>query len=114
MVSLSRFRRMCLSREGTTETPHFDRAAFRVVRIYATLKADDKTANLKLEPDEQALLSELHPGIFVPVAGGWGQQGWTTVHLAKVSEPVLSQALRSAWSGAQPTAKSIKSKRRPK
>jgi hypothetical protein len=114
MVSISRFRRICLSLEGTSETPHFDRAAFRVARIYATLKTDDETANLKFEPDEQALLCEMHPGIFVPVAGGWGKQGWTSVHLAKVSEPVLSQALRSAWSGAHPKPKSVTSKRRPK
>ena len=30
-------RRMALSLEGTTEAPHFDRAAFKVARIYVTL-----------------------------------------------------------------------------
>lgn len=114
MVTPSRFRAICLSLEGTTETPHFDRAAFRVARIYATLKVEDKTANLKLEPDEQALMCKLHPGAIVPVAGGWGEQGWTTVHLGKVAEPVLSQLAKSAWSGAQPRPKKSPSRRRPK
>ena len=46
-------RRIALSLAGTTEAPHFDRTAFKVKRIYATLAADGKTANLKLDPDEQ-------------------------------------------------------------
>ena len=45
-------RRIALSLEGTTEAPHFDRAAFKVARIYATLAAGGRTANLKLSPDE--------------------------------------------------------------
>jgi hypothetical protein len=39
------FRRVALSLEGTTEAPHFDRTAFKVKRIYATLAGDEKTAN---------------------------------------------------------------------
>lgn len=102
MVTPSRFRQICLSLKGTKETPHASRAAFRVARIYATLKADEASANVKLGLDEQALLAELHPGVMVPVPGGWGRMGWTTVHLAKVAEPVLSQMLASAWTTALP------------
>ncbi|MGB0086414.1 MAG: MmcQ/YjbR family DNA-binding protein, partial [Rhodomicrobiaceae bacterium] len=40
-------RRMALSLEGTTEAPHFDRAAFKVARIYVTLAGDGRTANFK-------------------------------------------------------------------
>jgi hypothetical protein len=53
--------------EGTTEAPHFDRAAFKVRRIHATLPADGKTANLMLTADEQALKCELAPDVLRPV-----------------------------------------------
>src|SRR4029079_5340633 len=40
MATASDLRRVALSLEGTTEAPHFDRAAFKVKRIYTTLAAD--------------------------------------------------------------------------
>jgi hypothetical protein len=46
-------KRIALALAGTSEAPHFDRTAFKVKRIYATLAADAKTANLKFTPDEQ-------------------------------------------------------------
>src|SRR3954451_24776874 len=45
-------RRMALALVGTSEAPHFDRAAFKVMRIYVTLAADGRTANFKFSPDE--------------------------------------------------------------
>ena len=39
MAKASDLRRMALQLEGTTEAPHFDRAAFKVARIYVTLAA---------------------------------------------------------------------------
>lgn len=101
MATARDLRSIALSLEGTTESPHFDRAAFRVSRIYATLAADGKSANLKFTPEEQSLWMEMAPLALVPVAGGWGAQGWTTVVLAKVTKPVLEQALRTAWTGAR-------------
>ena len=62
-------RRLALSLEGTTEAPHFDRAAFKVTRIYATLAADGKTANLKLSPEEQEFKCMLAPDAFSPTHG---------------------------------------------
>jgi hypothetical protein len=53
MASGKDLRRIALSLEGTSEAPHFDRAAFKVARIYVTLAADGKTANFKFSPDEQ-------------------------------------------------------------
>ena len=46
---------MALELEGTAEAPHFDRAAFKVARIYVTLAADGRTANFGFTPDEQEL-----------------------------------------------------------
>jgi hypothetical protein len=46
-------RRIALSLEGTNEAPHFDRAAFKVRRIYVTLAHDEKTANFMFTPEQQ-------------------------------------------------------------
>ena len=48
MATANDLRRMALKLEGTTEAPHFDRAAFKVARIYVTLAADGRTANFRL------------------------------------------------------------------
>lgn len=97
MVTAKRFRALCLSLDDTSEAPHFDRAAFRTPkRIYATLAADDKTANLRLAPPHQEMLCAAKPEAFWPVKGAWGAQGWTTVTLAAVDEASLLAALRDA------------------
>jgi YjbR len=105
MVTAGEFRKLALSLEGTTELPHFDRAAFRVTRIYATLAADGKSANLKLLPDEQALKIETLPDAFAPVSGKWGDHGWTTVCLSQIKQPALLVSLRTAWLHARPHSK---------
>jgi hypothetical protein len=91
------FRRIALSLEGTTEAPHFERAAFKVRRIYATLAPDGRTANLMLTPDEQALKCEVAPDAFSRIPNAWGQRGATTAALAKLTVPELRDALESAW-----------------
>jgi hypothetical protein len=90
-------RRLALALAGTTEAPHFDRAAFKVARIYVTLAADGRTANFKFTPDEQEFKCMMAPEAFVPVPGGWGRQGWTTATLAAMSSPELEDALETAW-----------------
>src|SRR6218665_2925693 len=40
MTTASEFRAIAMSLPESTEAPHFDRAAFKVKRIYATLAAD--------------------------------------------------------------------------
>ena len=54
-------RRLALALAGTIEAPHFDRAAFKVARIYVTLAADGRTANFKFTPDEQEFKCMLAP-----------------------------------------------------
>lgn len=102
MVSASQFRRIALALDGVTEAPHFDRAAFKVARIFATLAADGRSFNLKLEPEEQEFKCMTAPDVFTPVPGGWGRQGWTTVLLARIAVPELKQALEMAWRHALP------------
>jgi hypothetical protein len=89
-------RRIALSLEGTTEAPHFDRAAFKVKRIYVTMAADGRTANLKLTPDEQAFKTMMAPDVFRPVDNDWGRQGWTEMTLAAATGDDLRAALEMA------------------
>lgn len=102
MSSAEDLRRIALSLEGTVEAPHFDRTAFKVARIYATLAADGLSANLKLAPEEQEFKCLLVPEAFSPVANAWGRQGWTTVKLAALPAGELRDALEVAWRHAVP------------
>jgi hypothetical protein len=100
MATSSVLRTIALSLPGTTEAPHFDRAAFKVKRIYATLAADGLTVNLKLTPDEQEFKAMLAPEAFVPIDNAWGRQGWTMVVLDQISEAELRAALEMAHAHA--------------
>src|SRR6267378_3629953 len=97
MASGKDLRRIALSLQGTTEAPHFDRAAFRVARIYVTLAADGRTANFKFLPEEQEFKCKIASDAFAPVAGGWGKLGWTTATLSALSVPELKDALETSW-----------------
>jgi len=110
MSSARDFRRIALSLHGTTEAPHFDRTAFKVARIYATLAADGRSANLRLAPDEQEFKCLLAPKAFGAVPNAWGKQGWTTVTLANINVTELKAALEMAW--RQAAAKKSKKKSR--
>jgi len=101
MATARDLRRLALALEGTSEAPHFDRAAFKVATIYVTLAADGKTANFKFSAEEQELRCSLQPRAFAPVAGGWGAMGYTTGTLAALSVGELEDALRTAWGQAQ-------------
>jgi len=97
MATAEDLRRIALSLEGTVEAPHFDRAAFKVARIYATLAADGRSANFKFTPDEQEFKCMLAPEAFAPIPNAWGRQGWTTALLAKLTTAELKNALQTAW-----------------
>jgi hypothetical protein len=97
MATAQDFRKVALALEGTIEAPHFDRTAFKVRRIYATLAGDGKTANLMFTPDEQALKCELAPEAFSPVPNAWGVRGATTATLSALTVPELQDALTIAW-----------------
>jgi hypothetical protein len=91
------FRRLALSLPGTAEAPHFERTAFKVRRIYATLAPDGRSANLMLSPDQQALKCEVAPDAFSPVPNAWGARGATTVKLPALTLEELRNALETAW-----------------
>jgi hypothetical protein len=93
-------RRLALALPGTSEAPHFDRAAFKVDRTFVTLDASGRTANFKFTPDEQEFKCQLAPEIFAPIDNGWGRQGWTTATLAAANPEDLQAALQMAHAHA--------------
>ena len=97
MATAADVRELAMGLEGTTEQPHFDRAAFKAKRIYATLAGDGKTLNLKLTPDEQEFKILLAPEVFSQIPNKWGLSGWTEVNLKAIGKPELAAALEMAW-----------------
>ena len=78
----------------TEEKSHFGKADFRVRNhIFCTLP-DADTAVVKLTHEQQEMLTDAEPAIFVPVQGGWGRQGWTRVMLAAADELTLKKRAR--------------------
>ena len=99
IMNAADFRRIALSIEGAEEGSHMGAADFRVGgRIFATLAAEKLGyGNLMLTPEQQAAFVAEQPGIFIPIAGGWGRNGATHVRLAAANEDLLAGALRTAW-----------------
>ena len=100
MSTSADLRRLALSLQGTIESPHFDRTAFRAKRIYVTLAADGKTANFMFAPDQQEFKCLMAPDAFAPVPNAWGRRGATTAILSKLTTAELEDALRTAWTRA--------------
>ncbi|CCD95124.1 conserved hypothetical protein [Bradyrhizobium sp. ORS 375] len=97
------FRTLALSLSGTTAAPHFDRTAFKAKRIFATLAADGRSANLLLTPEEQTFYSGLNPAGFRRLANKWGEQGWTCATLADIDAGLMRDVLAKAWQLASPS-----------
>jgi hypothetical protein len=99
MMTANDFRRLALLLEGAEEGSHMGAADFRVGgKIFATLASVNQGyGNLMLSVEQQATFVEEQPGLFLPVAGGWGRMGATHIRLAPANEDVLAGALRTAW-----------------
>jgi hypothetical protein len=93
------FREMALGFPGALEGAHMHHPDFRAHgRIFATLGYPDETTGMvKLTPEDQKRILELHGHAFFPAEGSWGLQGCTMVRLAAVKEDVLAQAMDLAW-----------------
>lgn len=96
MANSETFTSIATSLPDTVVAPHFDRTAFKVIRVFATLAADGLTANLKFTPDEQELKCMVAPEVFTPIENAWGRQGWTTMTLAAASDDDIRAALAIA------------------
>jgi hypothetical protein len=98
-VTAAGFRRIALGLRDAVEQGHHGHPDFRVGgRIFATLGyPDNKWGVVNLTHDQQRVFVHDHPGVFVPAAGAWGDQGSTTVRLDAVDEETLGEALTLAW-----------------
>lgn len=98
-MTAQEFRNLALSFPGTEEAPHFDRAAFKVIkkRIFATLHEPDGTANVKFSEIDQAVFCSFDKNAVYPVPNKWGQQGWTTFELAQLPTELVFDALETAY-----------------
>jgi hypothetical protein len=97
MATAETFRKLAMGLEGTTEAPHFERTAYKVRRIYATLDRDKKSANFNFTPEEQEMKCTMYPDAFRAIDNGWGRSGWTTGVLAALTDEELEAALTMAW-----------------
>jgi hypothetical protein len=97
MADAALFRPIALSVPGAPEYPHFDRRAFKARVTFATLAPDERAANIKFVPDEQALKCAVAPDAFEALDNAWGRRGWTRATLAALSEAELR--LRWKWPG---------------
>jgi len=98
------FRRLALSMPEASESAHMGHPDFRVRgRIFATLGyPDEKWGMVKLTPEQQEAFVTAEPAVFVPVKGGWGRQGATTVRLRPAKTGTLRVALAAAWRNVAP------------
>jgi hypothetical protein len=98
------FRAIALSLPETVEAEHMGHPDFRVGgKVFATLGYPRAGwAMVKLPPVEQEAFVRLHPGIFTPVKGAWGEAGATNIILRSARSSVLRAALMAAWQARAP------------
>jgi hypothetical protein len=113
MVSIKTFRELALSLPEATEAPHFERTAFKVKKIFATLDEKAKLACVMLSPVDQSSFCTFDNSIIYPVPNKWGIQGATYIELTKVKKEMLMDALVSAYIDKAPKnlAADMKAKR---
>jgi hypothetical protein len=98
------FRNLALSFPEAVEAAHMRHPDFRVPgKIFATLGYhDQKSAVVKLTPDEQRDFVRGDPNVFQPVKGAWGRRGYTSIHLPAAKIDMLRKALSAAWRNTAP------------
>jgi hypothetical protein len=104
-VTAEQFRRLALSFPEAYESSHMKHPDFRVRggKLFATLAYPDKKWGMvKLTPEQQEEFVSAEPEAFVPVKGGWGRGGATSVRLRAATKKVLQPAMAAAWCNAAP------------
>lgn len=97
MTDIETFRKLALSFEGATEYMHFDRPAFKVKKIFATIDLPNKRVCLMLSPIDQSVFCTFDKNVIYPVPNKWGLQGATYVELKTVPKELLMDALTQAY-----------------
>jgi hypothetical protein len=92
------FRRLALDLNGAIEGAHMGHPDFRANgRIFASLTTAEDWAVVMITPEEQKVLLESDPDVFVPAAGAWGRQGCTKIWLESARKADVRGALTLAW-----------------
>ena len=93
------FRRLALALPQAIEASHMGHPDFRVNnRIFASLapsKNKKKVVVVKLSPANQTAVMQIDPDAYS--LNGWSRQGWTTVHLDKVTPSRFRSLAQSSW-----------------
>jgi hypothetical protein len=101
MLAPEDIRRVALTMPEAYEEPHFHMASFRVAkRIFCTLHNPEPRIMLKLDPEDQANLSD--GAVIEPVPGTWGRRGATLVWYEKLDPERLPGLMRMAWAQVAP------------
>ena len=97
------FRRLALDLPEAVELAHMGTPDFRVRgKIFASLSAGKAVATLKLQRGQQEMVCAAEPDLFSPVAGYWGESGWTELRLGQADVATAQSALAMAWRNIAP------------
>lgn len=98
MADSKTFRTLALSFPGTTEAPHFDRAAFKAnKKIFATLQEAANIGMVQLSIVDQSVYCAIDNEMIYPVPGGWGLKGSTYIALKKIKKTLLKEVMKVAY-----------------
>ena len=101
MISTDTVARMALALPEVEAKDHMGRPSFRVRnKIFATLRADENRAVLKLPLLDQELVVRTNPAAFA--LAPWEHQGWTFVQLDQVEAAAFETLLVLAWQNVAP------------
>ncbi len=98
------FRRLFLDMPGALENAHNGHPDFRVGgRIFATLGyLNSKWAMVKLNPEQQDMVTVAGPEIFSPVKDAWGKRGNTLMLLERADKKTARSAIGMVWPSLYP------------
>ena len=110
MITPQKVRAIALSLDEVEESPHFEKASFRVnKKIFVTLNEKHNRATLKLSANDQDVFSLYGDKTIVqPVPNKWGKQGWTNFHFGGLDEEFMKDALIAAYCEVAPKRLSAK------
>ena len=102
-VAADDIRRLALALPEAVEADHHGIPSFRVAgKIFCTLHRDQPRMMVKLDPEDQANLSEGHAGVVAPVPGYWGRKGSTFVAYEQADAVLIETLLRMAHANVAP------------
>ncbi len=98
MFTVPIFLKIVFSFPNVTESPHFDKIAFKVNnKIFATLNKSEGRATIKLTLLDQNVFCVYNNNVMHPVPNKWGNQGWTHIILKNIPKQMCKDALAQAY-----------------